>query len=537
MHPLLFVLLCILPMAACVPRLQPQHNSDFSTQALSAEQQLLHQQGFQSLSNDASLSASVNAEARDWQSLQRISQSNSDSQSTVPAVLQQPVSIQAVSLPLHTLIDRVAEQIGVSWEASEHLSARVDWTLPRQPTHRILDRLARRYNLSWQFNAGVLSVRGPSAYSATYPVNYLNGSRTFQSRVGLATEVGTMRGLDQATLSNAANSSSTTIENVATQAFWQSLATDIEFWLTDAEGEVRWSINQDTGLISLHGPPNAHKDIQQYLLAVAATSNRQVLIEASVVEVQLSDAFEAGIDWQWVAQNLNGVSALQQLHGLGPLNANNVGAFSTPNGVMTFSQSLEQGDFSATVQLLQQFGEARVVSRPQILAMNNQPAVLKVVDNRVYFTLNVERQQSADASERRTQTQIHTVPVGLVMNVLPQISEDNSVMLNIRPSLSRILGFVNDPSPDLNAAQVSNGVPEIQVREMESVLRVPSGSVAVIGGLMQSSQDDRDRQIPGLADIPGIGHLFGQQKRQQRRTELFIVIKPTVLNANGKAVS
>ena len=185
-------------------------------------------------------------------------------------------------------------------------------------------------------------------------------------------------------------------------------------------------------------------------------------------------------------------------------------------------------------QLLEQFGEARIVSRPQILALNNQPAVLKVVDNRVYFTVNVERQQSSETSERFTETQIHTVPVGLVMSVTPHISADNVVMLNVRPSLSRILGFVDDPNPDLNDANVSNGVPEIQVREMESVLRVPSGSIAVIGGLMQSVQDERKRQLPGLSDLPGVGALFGQRKRQHQRTELFIVIKPTVVVSDSK---
>ncbi len=119
------------------------------------------------------------------------------------------------------------------------------------------------------------------------------------------------------------------------------------------------------------------------------------------------------------------------------------------------------------------------------------------------------------------------------MNVTPQISADNSVMLNVRPSLSRILGFVDDPNPDLNRANVSNGVPEIQVREMESVLHVPSGSTAIIGGLMQSVQEDRDRQIPGASRVPVFGSLFGQQKRSSRRTELFIVLKPTVIDQSG----
>jgi len=268
---------------------------------------------------------------------------------------------------------------------------------------------------------------------------------------------------------------------------------------------VHWSINPDSGFITLHASPQAHRALKQYLQHVANSSRRQVLIEASVVEVLLSDEFEAGIDWQWLARG-------------------------TPSGLVTIAQQFQRGDFSATFQLLERFGDVRIVSRPQILAMNNQPAVLKVVDNRVYFTVDVERQQTGDSSERVTQTHIHTVPVGLVMNVTPHISAADDVMLNVRPSLSRILGFVNDPNPDLNIANVSNGVPEIQVREMESMLRVKSGSIAVIGGLMQSVQNNRDRSVPGLSAMRGIGALFRQKQRQSRRTELFIVLKPTVIS-------
>jgi len=148
----------------------------------------------------------------------------------------------------------------------------------------------------------------------------------------------------------------------------------------------------------------------------------------------------------------------------------------------------------------------------------------------VYFTVNAARQSTDDPYERITETQIHTVPVGLVMNVTPHISANDEVMLNVRPSLSRILGFVDDPNPDLTATNRRNGVPEIQVREMESVLRVNSGSIAVIGGLMQSVQDNRDRQLPGVADLPAVGGLFAQQSRKNQRTELFIVIKPTVMH-------
>lgn len=482
-------------------------------------------------------------EASDWEKLSRgvnqggnqaanLSANQSDNTSDViSGVLAQRLTIEATALPLHALLDGLAEQLSIDWQSAELLNMPVSWNLPEQSAHSVLDQLAERFNLAWEMIDGVLRVKGPKPFADFYPVDYLNLERDFSSSVGLATEVGTMRGVGESAGQGSANSSSTTINNLSRQQFWASLAADLDLWLTDDAVNARWSINRDTGLISLHAPPNTHRQLIKYLDKVALSSQRQVLIEASVVEVLLSEEFETGIDWQLLAGSLGGISAIQQLSGLGPLNALTAGRVPTPSGLISFSQSFEQGDLSATFQLLEQFGEARIVSRPQILALNNQPAVLKVVDNRVYFTVNVERQQFADSSERLTETQIHTVPVGLVMNVTPHISADDVVMLNVRPSLSRILGFVDDPNPDLNDANVTNGVPEIQVREMESVLRIPSGSIAVIGGLMQSVQDDRDRQLPGLANLPGIGALFGQRKRQQQRTELFIIIKPTVIDS------
>jgi len=222
-----------------------------------------------------------------------------------------------------------------------------------------------------------------------------------------------MRGLENASLNGAANSSSTTIDNASKQQFWQSLIEDLTFWLPQRGVETRWTVNKDVGVISLFASANTHRQLKNYLKGVSATSQRQVLIEASVVEVLLSDDFEAGIDWQWLAKNMSGFSAIQQFQGLASITDEAVERLPTPSGLVTFSQQFREGSFSATFKLLEKFGDARIVSRPQILAMNNQPAVLKVVDNRVYFTVNVERQQTNDSVERLTETQIHTVPVGL----------------------------------------------------------------------------------------------------------------------------
>jgi len=499
---------------------------------------------------------SISEEQMDWADLAQMSNAKQayagdralvSQRTTLPTkpggqadVLTAEVSISAENLPLNALLRALAQQLSLAIHFSEPLATEVNWIIPSQPAFDVLNQLAERYDLHWSLRNGVLDIRGPTPFTAFYAVDYLNMERQFNSNVGLATEVGTMRGLNESGGAATENSSSTTITNASRQAFWASLSNDLSVWLagpSDSNNEraaihTKWAVNADAGLISLHSSPNTHRRLKEYLAQLKSASRRQVLIEASVVEVLLSDDFEVGIDWQWLARGLDGITAIQQLHGLGPLTGDSVARAPTPSGLVTFSQRYQQGDFAATFQLLERFGDVRIVSRPQILAMNNQPAVLKVVDNRVYFTVNVERQQSAESVERYTQTRIHTVPVGLVMSVTPHISDGNDVMLNVRPSLSRILGFVDDPNPELNTASVRNGVPEIQVREMESVLRVPSGRIAVIGGLMQSVQDDRDRQLPGLANLPGIGALFKQTKQQRKRTELFIVLKPTVLGAD-----
>ena len=248
-----------------------------------------------------------------------------------------------------------------------------------------------------------------------------------------------------------------------------------------------------------------------------------------MVEVALSDSFEAGVDWQVLANGVNGVNAVQALVGAPLVGADTVQRVVAPSGLFSLVQEGSQGSIGATLSLLEQFGDVRILSRPRIIALNNQSSVLKVVDNRVYFTVNIQRRQTETRDEVVTETEIHTVPVGLVMNVTPQISHSGAVMLNVRPTLSRILGFVNDPNPELALANVKNGVPEIQVREMESMLQVHSGQLAIIGGLMQETTQDNDARLPGMGQLPVIGHLFSRTARSRRQTELVIVLRPTII--------
>lgn len=314
--------------------------------------------------------------------------------------------------------------------------------------------------------------------------------------------------------------------------------------------------NPETGLLTVRGTGLQHERVRVYLDRVMNAARRQVLIEATVAEVQLSEQFQQGINWQSLKLDGTGFGFTQQPNGPFPLGTGNpagsgpggivfppnpangnlpAGASSaglpTPSlGVLRYLNPGER-NFAAAISLLQTFGKVKVLSSPKISVLNNQTAMLKVVDNRVYFTIGVQvTPGTAGAAPVVSYTTLaNTVPVGFVMSVTPQIEESGSVTMNVRPTISRIIGFVNDPNPALASTGVVSRVPEIQTREMESILKVISGDVAVMGGLMQESVDDKQDMIPGAAAVPWLGNLFRYRNDQSSKTELVVFLRPVVI--------
>ncbi len=448
------------------------------------------------------------------------------------------MDVHAVDAPVETMLYALALDAGLELQLQHALQGKVTLLANEAALETILKLIAQQLTIHWEIKQDKLLVWGARPFVQSYAVDYLNLDRTTLSSVGLATQVGSINaGLNegQATISN---SSETLITNKALHRFWDSLETDLNGMRSryspssSSDGEtsaMSYTINRDAGIVTLFGNAKAHQTIRQYLARIHDSVRRQVLIEATVVEVTLSSEFEAGVDWQFLADGVEGVSAVQKLLGSAAVSASSVARIPSPSVLLSLVKKSSAGSIAATMALLQQFGDVRILSRPRIIALNNQSSVLKVVDNRVYFSVSVDRKSSETNDQISTETQIHTVPVGLVMNVTPYISAQNEVMLNVRPSMSRIIGFVNDPNPELAEANVNNGVPEIQIREMESMLRVRSGELAVIGGLMQEVLEDNHNELPGLANLPGIGRFFSSQNSNRRQTELLVVLRPTVL--------
>jgi len=273
-----------------------------------------------------------------------------------------------------------------------------------------------------------------------------------------------------------------------------------------------------------------------------ANVKRQVLIEATIAEVQLNNQYQQGIDWSALrTRGLTTVSGNQISSG----NVTTTPGFQTgiartapgslpsaPAFPNLLTLAVSRGtNIAGVLQLLESFGTVRVLSSPKPSVLNNQTALLRVVDNVVYFTVQVTVVPGGPNQNATTATNTSpvTVPVGFVMNVTPQISDNDTILLNVKPTTTRVVRFVSDPNPDLLKAGIPNLIPQLRMREMESLIKVNSGQIAVLGGLIEDSINDIEDTIPIINSIPIIGSLFSSRNRNNTKTELVVFLRPVVV--------
>jgi general secretion pathway protein D len=447
----------------------------------------------------------------------------------------------------------------------------IDQTLPQ-----LLGRISRQVDMRYEIDGQTLSIMRDTPYLRVYRVDYVNLSRDAQSQANLSTQVsGAVSSSGGG--SSGQNNSTSVIKTTSINKFWDTLVANIKDLLRETDKIVPLNqpaapvaaaaaapaapggapaqavaaatpqpvvefreaasviSNAEAGVLSIRATARQHEKVQEFLDQVMASAKRQVLIEATVAEVQLNNQYQRGIDWQRL-RNLSGFGFSQASGG-------------TPAGINTNAFTLFFGTgpglgISGTLKLLESFGDVRVLSSPKLSVLNNQTAVLKVVDNLVYFTVSATTVPGSAVSAPITTytTTVNSVPVGFIMAVVPQISENDAVLLNIRPTISRKLRDIADPNPSLanpcgvpvpangcNIPGISSLIPEIQTREMESVMRVQSGQTAVLGGLIQDSVSNIEDTIPGVRQIPGVGQLLAQRKDLNQKTELVIFLRSTVI--------
>lgn len=509
-----------------------------------------------------------------------------------PKVKEQTYRVVVNEVPVREILFALARESKLNVDIHPGIMGNVTINAVDQTLPAILDRLSRQVDLRYMVEGNVLSITPDLPTLRTYKVNYVNMERDTTSAIGASAQIATSGSAAAASSgsssssSGSGNGSSTTVSNKSKNNFWELLAENVRTILKTTKSQaanaeekaakaeaIRVSqeqrlkqveavsragagaeklfqeafrsqptnfesrddviINPVAGTVTVMATGRQQAFIQQYIDTVVSSAERQVLIEATIVEVELSDEYKTGVDWQRLSrgEGLKGVTFQQHLMG-GLLGNNNIGSpSSTPPGagvVLGYSNAF----ISAAVKMLESFGNTKVLSSPKMMVMNNQTSILKVVDNLVYFTVDSQISQSTVTGANNLKsftTTPHTVPIGVVMSVTPQINENGKVTLNVRPTITDTFGDdVQDPNPDL-ATDVPSRIPQIRVREMESVMQVSSGETAVLGGLMQDKIIKNKGGVAGLSNIPVLGRLFSAKNELTRKSELVIFLRPTVI--------
>ena len=455
----------------------------------------------------------------------------------------------------------------------------IDQTLPQ-----LLTRISKQVDMRFELDGPNLAVMPDTPYLRNYKVDYVNMSRDVTSTLSTNTQIST------SALTTAGgggvgggNTSRIQIENKSKNDFWITLEKNIKDLLHETDkifpegstetvmeqsasqsttgtgaqtthttsrgGQTPQNLasspnpaslqnsgntvvkrmtfreaasviaNPETGVITVRATSRQQEKVQEFLDKVMNSARRQVLIEATIVEVALSDGYQQGIDWTRTTSN--------STFGIAPPKVNT----GVTNPIDPFKLTFTGINLVAAVDLLRSFGAVKVLSSPKLTVMNNQIATLKVSQDVVYFRVEqtVVPAGPTTSAASATTTTPQSVSVGFFMNISAQISDNDAVVLNVRPSISSIATYVDDPNPALRLSGISNKVPQIRTREMESVMRVNSGDIAVLGGLMEDRQDDATGRIPGLGDIPIFGELFNKRDNSSTKTELVVFIRPTVI--------
>jgi len=339
--------------------------------------------------------------------------------------------------------------------------------------------------------------------------------------------------------------SGSNIDTMYQTDFWTDLTETLEAMLAgDAGSQV--VVNSQTGVVVVRAMPDKLRSVSEYLAMIQDVAQRQVVLEAKIVEVQLNDTFRAGINWFAVAQNSDGYTTSggqlappagfsgnpDALGGrpnvIGPGNVLESLESSTLGGAFTLAFDI--GDFNAFLELLELQGETRVLSSPRVSTLNNQKAVIKAGTDE-FFVTNVASNTVTGASST-TSRDVELTPFfsGIALDVTPQISSEGEVTLHIHPTVSE----VTDQQKNLTVSGETDILPLAfsEVRESDSIVKAKSGQIIVIGGLMRESRVDQDFRTPVLGRLPGIGNLFRSRSQTEQKTELVILLKPIVVDSD-----
>lgn len=433
------------------------------------------------------------------------------------------------------------------------VSGEISLNLKNVTVSEVMRTVNNVYGYEYNRNGSVFEVMPARLQSHVFKVDYLNMRRTGSSNTRVSSgqiTQNTSSSNSDSSSSDSGDGSSTASDTVSGSEvntkseadFWLDLKNTLEL-LVGTEGEHRVVINPQAGIVVIRAMPGELREITEYLSKLQNSVERQVVLEAKIIEVELSDGFQAGINWAAIGRPGPGKSIVVGQTGGGTLIGDpNQASLVTPpfgNSVSDpfqfsgfggmFGVAAELNDFSALIDLLKTQGKVQVLSSPRVSTVNNQKAVIKVGTDE-FFVTDIDSSTDTTSSSSNQSVNVQLTPFfsGVALDVIPQINDNDEVILHIHPTISEVTE--QNKAISLNTKDTLN-VPLARstIRESDAIVRARSGQVIVIGGLMKDSRRDEQARTPFLGDLPGVGAAFRHTRERATKSELVILLRPVVI--------
>lgn len=474
----------------------------------------------------------INADAVPLDVQQELMSSQPRTTSQLAEPRERRFNIAANNVDAKNFFNALANQHGISVAVHPEVDGTISLNLRQATLTDSLAALSQLYGYGIEHKNGVYQVFPNGVRTKTFNVNYLMLSRQGQSNTAIS---GSSLSSNSSKNGNNDNSSgdSTRISTESTNDFWADLESALSRLIGSKDERVVVT-NPQSGLVSVRAAPDELALVEDFLNQAERQLKRQVVLEARIIEVELNDGYEQGIDWANLqAGSSANFSASPRVTG-GTVNP--YPGFLSPIGEMLGGGAVfnfTDGSFSAMINLLQTQGEVNTLSNPRIATSNNQKAVIKVGTDE-YFVTNFTLETTTSNNGPPVQSpdlELSPFFSGISLDVTPQISDDNRVLLHIHPTVSEVTD--NNKVLDIGTERpIVLPLARSTVRESDTVVEARSGEMIVIGGLMQEKQKEVNSGIPVLSQIPVLGNLFKNRSVTSQKSELVILLRPVVVAEN-----
>ncbi|QAU34281.1 pilus (MSHA type) biogenesis protein MshL [Janthinobacterium sp. 17J80-10] len=423
-----------------------------------------------------------------------------------------------------------------------------------------LDAIREQYGYDYKVEGTRIYVKSLGMQTRVFKVNYLTGNRKGTSEIRVSS--GSVSDLSSTGASTAGAATTTTSPGTSARAlesskistssnndFWGDLKSSLDAIVGSGKEGRSVVVSPQSGVVVVRAGWNELRDVAEYLKATQLSVGRQVILEAKILEVQLSDGYQTGVNWAaFRAGNHSNRASFgvltpgTALQPNGPLIGSQIATNSAGQDLIAaanpaaiagglFGLAFQTSNFAALLSFLETQGSVHVLSSPRIATLNNQKAVLKVGRDE-FFVTNVSTTTTTGTSTT-TSPSVTVQPFfsGVALDVTPQIDEDGNIILHIHPSVSEVT-TVDKPINLGSAGTFSLPLASSAVSETDSIVRGRDGQIVAIGGLMRQAAASDRSQMPGVGSVPVLGNLFGNTNRSTQKRELVILLKPTVVDGN-----